>query len=138
MLLQSNFISPHFKFTEFNCKDGTAVPIHYLQNMYLLVYVLEYLRGYFKAPITITSAYRTVAHNKAVGGATNSFHLRCEAVDFKVKGVTPKAVFQTLQKLMAENDIPKGGIILYNNFVHYDIRGHMIVIDNRTCKSCQQ
>ena len=138
MLLRSDQASPHFKLSEFNCKDGTIVPIQYLQNMYLLVQVLEYLRGYFKAPITINSAYRTESHNKAVGGAVSSFHLRCEAVDFRVKDVKPLEVFKVLQKLMSVNDIPKGAIILYNNFVHYDIRGHMIVIDNRTCKSCQQ
>lgn len=47
----------------------------------LVLYVLDPLREWFGAPITVTSGYRSVAVNKAVGGAKTSQHLRGEAAD---------------------------------------------------------
>lgn len=50
--------------------------------------VLEPARVAFGSPIYITSGYRCPALNKAVGGKITSQHLRGEAADLQVKGVS--------------------------------------------------
>ena len=40
------------------------------------------------APVTVTSTYRTPAHNAAVGGVATSYHLKGEAADFVPQGMT--------------------------------------------------
>jgi len=45
------------------------------------LHVLEHLRATV-GPIRITSGWRSVAYNKAVGGAENSMHMFFNAVDF--------------------------------------------------------
>jgi hypothetical protein len=37
-------------------------------------------------PIYITSTHRSSSHNRRVGGARNSMHLQCRAIDFKFHG----------------------------------------------------
>lgn len=49
--------------------------------------ILEPVRAHFKAPVIVTSGYRGVRLNKAVGGSSTSQHCFGEAVDFHVQGV---------------------------------------------------
>jgi uncharacterized protein YcbK (DUF882 family) len=39
-------------------------------------------------PVTVNSTVRSTRHNRRVGGARGSYHLRCQAVDFRVRGST--------------------------------------------------
>ena len=63
-------LSANFAVKEFRCKDGTD-PI-FIDDV--LVKLLQNIRNHFGKAVTITSAYRTAAHNKAVKGATYSQH----------------------------------------------------------------
>ncbi len=36
--------------------------------------------------VSVSSSYRSPSHNRAVGGAKRSWHMRCQAVDFRVAG----------------------------------------------------
>ena len=64
-------LAPGFKVREFRCRDGSdAIMIDQT-----LVVLLQAIREHFNKPITITSGYRTAAHNAAVGGAKSSQHL---------------------------------------------------------------
>ena len=58
-------LSANFAVKEFRCKDGTD-PI-FIDDV--LVKLLQNIRNHFGKAVTITSAYRTAAHNKAVKGA---------------------------------------------------------------------
>ena len=116
-------ITPHFKDYEFACKDGTLVPRELRPNMLRLAENLEVIRRELAEPVYINSAYRTVAHNMAVGGAARSYHLSCMAADIHCKGATPHQVFNTILHLMANGKIEQGGLKCYKSFVHYDIRG---------------
>lgn len=138
MYYKEVLVTPHFKFAEFGCKDGTAVPTHLWYNMRMMAGNLEALRGSFQSPIIINSAFRTSAYNKKVGGAAASQHLSCNAVDINVKGQLPSSVFHRIIWLMTMGVMEKGAVILYDGFVHYDRRGHIIKIDNRQCKNCGQ
>ena len=77
-------LSTNFKVKEFACSDKTDV----IFIAPKLVTVLQKVRTYFGKPVTINSGYRTVAHNKAVKGATYSQHLYGTAADITVKGVS--------------------------------------------------
>ena len=107
-------ITKHFKVKEFACKDGSPIVFvdEYLANL------LNILRETIKKPVTVTSGYRTPEHNKKVGGAKYSFHMRGMAADIIVKGMTPKDVAKELDKL-APNSC---GIIVYKSWVHFDTR----------------
>lgn len=74
-------ISPHFKLREFQSKDGADKVLISDE----LLAKLEELRAYGGFVITVNSGYRSAAHNKKVGGASNSSHTRGLAADIKVK-----------------------------------------------------
>lgn len=107
-------LSTNFKVKEFACLDGSD-PIFIDSD---LVDVLQKIRSYFGRPITITSAYRTPARNKAVGGTTYSQHLYGRAADIKVRGIAPKRVAEYAETLLKN----KGGIGTYSTFTHIDTR----------------
>ena len=107
-------LSTNFKVNEFACSDGSD-PIFIDSD---LVDVLQKIRTHFGKSVTITSAYRTPARNKAVGGTTYSQHLYGKAADIKVKGVAPVKVAAYAEKLLAKS----GGVGVYSSFVHVDVR----------------
>ena len=74
-------ISPHFVLLEMACKDGSDKVLYSTE----LMEKLEKLRAYGGFTIHINSGYRTPAHNKKIGGATNSQHTKGTAADIVVK-----------------------------------------------------
>ena len=106
---------------EFRCKDGTD-PI-FIDNS--LVKLLQNIRDHFGKAVTITSAYRTAAHNKAVKGATYSQHCYGMAADIRVQGVAVETVAAYAETLLKDT----GGIGRYPvkngrpaGWVHIDTR----------------
>lgn len=110
----NKMLSLNFKVREFACQDGTD-PVFIAPE---LVQVLQKIRSHFRKPVTINSAYRTPGHNMKVGGTQYSQHLYGTAADIVVKGIDPKTVAAYAETLMPR----KGGIGLYSNFVHIDVR----------------
>jgi uncharacterized protein YcbK (DUF882 family) len=78
-------------------------------------------------PITITSGYRTPGHNQQVGGAKSSQHVVGTAVDFQVQGVDAETVGDWVVEGIKSGVIPAGGVGIYKNHVHYDLRGKLVV-----------
>ena len=75
--------------------------------------------------MTITSAYRTPAHNAKAGGAKFSQHLYGRAADIRVQGVSVEAVAAYAESLMPD----RGGVGRYPvkagraaGWVHVDTR----------------
>lgn len=86
------------------------------ENVIQLAHVLEGIRACLGGrPITITSGYRTLEHNRAIGGSPNSKHLTAEAVDFTVRGLSARSVATALKEW-------PGGLGLYPKHVHIDLR----------------
>ena len=114
-------LSPAFKAREFRCRDGSdAIMIDQP-----LVVLLQCIREHFGKPITITSGYRTAAHNKSVGGAKSSQHLLGRAADIQVADTTVEAVAAYAESLMPD----WGGVGRYpvkagraKGWVHVDTR----------------
>ena len=117
----STALSPHFHVREFRCKDGTDT----VMVDEALTVVLQCIREHFGKAVTITSGYRTPAHNAAVGGAKSSQHLLGRAADIRVQGVSVEDVAAYAESLMPD----WGGVGRYpvkagrtTGWVHVDTR----------------
>ena len=116
-------ITTNFSLEEFNCKDGSTMPNDVMINIIKLAKNLQVLRDAIGKTITINSAYRSTDYNKKIGGVKDSQHLKGNASDITVKGMTPKEVAKIIEGLIASGKMQQGGIGIYPNFTHYDIRG---------------
>lgn len=116
-------LTTNFNLNEFNCRDGTEVPLELESNVRLLAAQLQVIRDQIGIPITINSAYRTGAYNAIVGGSPKSQHLLAKAADITTTGHTPGQLAVIVKKLIKEKKILQGGVGIYLTFVHYDIRG---------------
>lgn len=115
----------NFSMAQFNSKDGVAVPNKYTGNVYKLMEQLEIIRAALgNNGIRINSGYRSPKHNSSVGGVSDSQHTRGKAADIAMDNYTPKQIKDTIETLISQGKIIKGGVGLYPTFVHYDIRGY--------------
>lgn len=119
-------LTPNFNLDEFKSKDGSSFPAEIVQSLTILATQLQALRIELGRSITITSGYRSPSHNLKVGGAKDSFHVRGMAADIQVSGMTPKQVYDAIEKLIKEGKMKEGGLGLYKSWVHYDFRGRRI------------
>lgn len=60
---------------------------------------LQELRDLVGKPIYLTSAYRSAAHNKRVGGAKSSKHMLAEAFDIQTKNHDPHELEEAARKV---------------------------------------
>jgi uncharacterized protein YcbK (DUF882 family) len=116
-------ITKNFSLEEFKCKDGSDIPNDVLPNIVELARNLEVLRTAINKPITINSGYRSPKYNAKIGGVKNSQHVKGKASDLRVSGMTPKEVALVIEGLIEQGKMKQGGIGIYPNFTHYDIRG---------------
>lgn len=107
-------VGQHFKVKEFRCRDGSQVV--FIDDY--LVSILDILRNKINKPVIITSGYRTPTRNSCVGGAKYSYHMRGMAADIQVESMSAKEVAKKLDEIVTEGC----GIIVYNNWVHFDVR----------------
>lgn len=120
-------LTKNFSSKEFDCRDGTPVPKQFLKNAQEVANNLQILRDTLGVAVAITgSGYRTPSHNKKVKGATHSQHLTCSAADINAEGYTPALLAAKIELLICEGKMKQGGLGLYPNFVHYDIRGKKV------------
>lgn len=119
-------LTENFSLDEFKSKDGASFPAEVMQNLSILAEQLQALRDHLGKPITITSGYRSKEHNKKIGGALDSYHVRGMAADIQVAGMKPKDVAEEIEKLIKEGKMLEGGIGIYNSWVHYDHRNKRI------------
>lgn len=118
----SKKLSANFTVKEFACRDGSD-PVFVDTE---LVALLQAIRDHFGKPVVINSAYRTAAHNKAVGGAVYSQHQYGKAADIYIQGILITKIADYANALMPD----RGGIGTYPSkpgvrdcaFVHVDVR----------------
>jgi len=83
-----------------------------------LISTLQELRDHYNKKITISSGCRCPAHNAAIGGEVDSFHIKAKAADIKVANTPPIAIYHYIDRKYPN----KYGLILYKTFVHIDVR----------------
>ena len=105
---------PNFKKAEFKCPCGKC-------NGYgngiatTLVETLQELRNKY-GKLQITSGYRCPAHNKAVGGSTNSKHTKGQAADFYLDGFNNQS-----NRVNMVNELKK---TKYYNYSYTNVNGN--------------
>lgn len=119
----AKLLAPDFKVRELRCRDGSDT----VMVDETLTVVLQCIRDHFGKPVTITSGYRTPAHNAAVGGAKSSQHLLGRAADIQVAGTSVEDVAAYAESLMPD----WGGVGRYpakagraTGWVHVDTRAN--------------
>jgi Peptidase M15 len=80
--------------------------------------ILYQISNHFRAPVSVISGCRSYAHNRRIGGARESWHLRCMAADIRVQGVGSGAVYRYVASMPG-----RGGVGTYcrESFIHVDV-----------------
>lgn len=116
-------LTKNFSLHEFDCNCGCEMPDDVKKNVKELAENLQNLRDKINKPVKITNSYRCVSHNKKVGGAKKSQHLKGKAADIQVVKISPDDIADIVIDMMDEGIFSIGGVGRYNTFTHVDIRG---------------
>jgi uncharacterized protein YcbK (DUF882 family) len=111
-------ITEHFTFLESVCRCGCG-RLASVEATVKTAHWLEVIRTRFGVrPVVISSWTRCPWHNRRVGGATKSEHMKSRAVDFNVKGLPPQQVQTELRE--ARDVLRIGGLGRYHSWTHVD------------------
>lgn len=102
-------------------KLNTEPPEILWNNIWETIKIADKARTTHGKPIKINSAYRSPKYNKAISGASKSFHTKFNALDLRTSA--PKQLHKILLDLRNKG-LFKGGLGLYKTFVHVDTRGY--------------
>lgn len=119
--------SPHFGFKEFWTRDANynryPPPKEYWADIQNVMFQLETIRAAVgNYPIKINSGVRSLWHNAAAGGVTNSYHRLGKAADITIIGADTATAQDTIQRLRDEGKIQIGGIGKGIGWTHIDTR----------------
>lgn len=118
-------LSENFSVKEFACKDGSDT----LKIDLDLIPLIQRFRNYVETGVYFNSAYRTPSYNKKVGGATNSYHVKGQALD--IPFLNSYKYLTSREKMCAFfNTLGVKGIIIYPTFIHVDTRTSKYHADN--------
>lgn len=123
VLTRDSIKTANFSIEELEFCD--RVPDALLDNAKALLESLQALRDHVRLPIRIIpgGGFRSEATNAKVGGAKASKHMLCQASDIRITGLSPHEIASTIEQLIDAGKMKQGGLGIYSNFVHYDIRG---------------
>jgi len=106
-------LTTNFHSSEVQCKCGVCG----VQTINMdLLNLLQKLRVKVGSPIIITSAYRCTTHNSRVGGVFNSLHIKGNAVDIYVEGMSTSTLAGHAKSVGFN-----GGFGYGSNFLHLDV-----------------
>jgi hypothetical protein len=83
---------------------GATIPQNYLSNAQITVGIVNEIFDTFPNQFTFNSGYRTSAHNAAVGGVANSYHVKALAADITPKNGNYNQYKAALTALVAKYD----------------------------------
>ena len=118
--------SPHVSWKELACHDAdrTPYPVTWRVSRAIpLAVEFEHIRAVVGRPILVGSAYRTLAHNRRVGGAEYSQHPEGRALDlYPPVGWTLARFYKAVREVAMRGDSLIYGLGRYRTFVHIDTR----------------
>ena len=115
-------LSPHFNVQEFRCKCGKAHDI--LVSEELVAQLEKLFAALDCSKIIISSGYRCIDHDKAVGGNGGGYHTKGMAADFCCYAKNGAVISSKLVSCTAQ-DLGFGGIANINaayTYTHCDVR----------------
>lgn len=120
-------LTKNFTLRELRCKDGTEVPEEYLANAQAICERAQVLRDLLGTPLEVRSGYRSPEHNRRVGGATWSKHLKAEALDLHSKQWSAAQLAELYGGLIRLGLVEGGGLGVYprgdGGWIHIDLGG---------------
>jgi len=139
-------LSLHFSLHEFGLPEakaaargcaGAEYPAEFVAaRLAPLVRALEVIRAEFGGlPVRIISGYRTLEYNRALGSEDTSQHLQGRAADFQIDGVSPKVIYDRILSMRHVGRLDLGGVGVYDDFVHVDVRGGSLATWDKRSKS---
>ena len=102
-------MSKHFHIEEMECKCEGCGHSYPMDNRFMSN--LDELRENLDCAVFVTSGFRCLAHNEAVGGVTSSWHTKGKAADVYCKYATLEEIAEQAEDLFEE-------VIVYDTFVH--------------------
>lgn len=131
-------LSPHFTLAEMT-RTSSSLPNKPSEKEIVALKalcenILEPIRIHFAKPVIVNSGYRSAAVNKAIGGAKTSQHLKGEAADIEIRGVSNAAIFRYIHEnldfdqVIAEklrNDDGSAGWV-HVSYSKYGLRGEAL------------
>ena len=117
--MANKIINTHFSDREMDCHCGCGKTV----SPELLVR-LEALRSMLGQPLSVTSGARCEAHNRKIGGATNSWHMKGLAVDIACVDSRLRGDIIRLAGILGFN-----GIGVAKTYIHLDLQP----ADRRRC-----
>lgn len=99
---------------------NTDPPKNLWENIKAAAKAADEARQRFGSGIIIASAYRSPAYNKAVGGASASYHMQFRALDLVPTNGDVARLHRILSTLRKEGYTGANGIGKYKSFCHID------------------
>ena len=130
-LLLPGWIAQNFHEDEFFCPDGTVVPEDCFPQLSALAGNLQALRDHLGVPVIVVSGYRNEQYNTSIGGDKDSCHHTAAAADISVPDYSVDDLAQIIDILIKDGRTVEGGVGIYPEYVHYDIRGERVRWDAR-------
>lgn len=83
-----------------------------------LVRLLKMVERRFGRTPLVTSGYRSRSHNRLIRGARNSMHIKCQAADIQVQGVSKRQLAKYVRSLPGRGGV---GTYCHTKSVHVDV-----------------
>lgn len=106
------YLTDHFKLIEFTRSQMAArlgidnkPSQEIVDNLTRVAEKMEVVRSTFKRPILITSGYRCLALNRALGSKDTSAHVKGLACDFEIPGENNIDVFEKLREKLTYDQL---------------------------------
>lgn len=111
----SHYNCKYFKDSEFTCKCGCGLNL----QKDGIKRIADEIREHFGKPATITSGTRCAKHNKEVGGVSNSWHMKGNAIDIVVSGVSGSQLLNYTKQIVGSGRA-RYTYLITGNAVHID------------------
>lgn len=123
MRLTPNFTLNEFTDSQTATREGIDnTPTDYtVMNLLTVAYTLEIIRIHLGSSIHISSGYRSLKLNEAVGGSKQSKHMEGLAADFTVEGYTPREAVQAIRNIVGYNKLILEFASGNGGWVHLDL-----------------
>lgn len=110
----------HFTMSEFACKHCSGLPENGMNED--LLEVCDRLREKLGEVVVVSSGYRCPTHNRNIGGASQSYHMKGLAADVYINSDR----YDTHQIAQMALDCGADTAVAYpsQGFVHIDMRGY--------------